>query len=210
LIAASVGFRFYKGYFLAPLAPACVLAVAPWGLLGARCRLRWPARVVALIPLVVLVGRSAMMVHGERVNRSRAHDQGSRVIAKHLNANLSEGSRIWIWGWHLWDVYAYTGRLAGTRFYKVEELITSPNDSTWRRPRTELRFVDGPLAEALLGELEANRPEWIVLGSAVPAGDFHALRGFLREHYTRDSSVHLNRVQFWRVRDVAFGHGTEG
>jgi hypothetical protein len=26
----------------------------------------------------------------------------------------------------------------------------------------------------------------------------------------RDSSVHLNRVQFWRLRGVAFDHGTEG
>jgi hypothetical protein len=200
LVAASVGFRFYKGYFLAPLAPACVLAAAPWGLLGRASRLRWPVRVIAVLPLLVLVLRCWTTLDAERKNRSLPHDQGSRAIARHLNANLSEGTRIWIWGWHLWDVYAYTGRLAGTRFYKVEELITSPNDSTWRRPRTPLKFVDGEIAEVLVEELDANRPEWIVLGSAVPSRDFRALNVFLREEYVRDTKVKLNRVQFWRLK----------
>ncbi len=201
LLAASVGFRFYKGYYLAPLAPLCVLAAAPWGLLGRGSRLRWAPRVIACLPLVVLLAREGMMLHAERKNRSRAHDEGGRAIAKHLNANLPEDAEIWVWGWHLWDVYAFTGRLAGTRFYKSEELITSPNDSTWRRGRTPLRFVDGKIAEQLVEELEERRPYYIVLGSAVPSQDFHALRAMLREHYVRDTTVTLNRVQFWRVRE---------
>lgn len=200
IAAASVGFRFYKGYFLAALPPLCLLAAAPWGIFGPRSFRRIAVQLIAILPLLPLAGRQALLVHAERLNRARPHDLGGRAIARQVRKRTRKTDKIWVWGWHLWDVYPLTGRLAGTRFYKTMELTTSSNDATWRRPRSRLHFRDGPAAEALLAELEANRPAYIVLGSAVPAAEFKALGKFLREHYRRDRSKKLNRVQFWQRR----------
>jgi hypothetical protein len=106
-----------------------------------------------------------------------------------------------VWGWHLWDVYPFTGRLAGTRLYKTMGLTTPPNDDTWRRAQSPMRFVDGPAAQTLVRELDRNRPYFIVLGSSVPVAEFTALNAFLRRHYRRDYRVRLNRVQFWERRE---------
>ena len=200
LFAASVGFRFYKGYFLAVAPPLCILAAVPWGLLGNGYRLpRW-ARAALLAPLLLLVARQVHLLHAERVNRARPHDLGGRTIAKHVLANTPEGARIWIWGWHLWDVYPMTGMLSASRIYKSDGLLTTGNDATWRSPRSPLHFVDGPPAQMLLEDFERTPPYYIVLGSTVPDAEFRALQAHLRAHYLRDTRVKLGRVQFWRLR----------
>lgn len=201
LASAAIGFRFYKGYYLAAAAPLSILAAAPSGLLGGTSLRRWPIRAVALLPALLLVGRQSLLVEAERKNRMHAHDLGGRAIAKRVLKVTEPGDTIWLWGWHLWDVYAFTGRLSSTRFYKTMELTTSANDSTWRHPRSALHFRDDLAAKALLEELEASPPDYIVLGSAVPVREFTALRQFLNAHYRRDRAVRLNRVQFWKRRE---------
>lgn len=201
LASAAIGFRFYKGYYLAAAAPLSILAAAPSGLLG-RCSLRrWPARAIALLPALLLIARQGLLIEAERKNRMYAHDLGGRAIAKHILKVTKPGDTIWLWGWHLWDVYAFTGRLSSTRFYKTMELTTSANDSTWRHPRSPLHFRNDLAAEVLIDELEAAPPDYVVLGSAVPVREFTALRHFLHAHYRRDRAVRLNRVQFWKRRE---------
>lgn len=202
LAAAWVGARFYKGYFLAVAPPLAILAAAPWGLAGAQLRLSALARGVLAIPIAVLVLRQGAMLREQRVDRARPHDEGGRVIAAHLQRELPEGERIWVWGWHLWDVYPMTNRRSASRIYKSLGLLTPPNDDTWRKPATPLVFVDGEAAAILLEDLDANRPGYIVLGSTVPHRQFKALRSFLAEHYTRDHRVKLGKVEFWRRRDL--------
>ncbi|MCR9162401.1 MAG: hypothetical protein ACE37F_31745 [Nannocystaceae bacterium] len=201
LASAAIGFRFYKGYYLAAAAPLSLLAAAPSGLLGTRSLRRWSLRLVALLPALLLVGRQSVLIEAERKNRMHAHDLGGRAIAKRVLQVTEPGDTLWLWGWHLWDVYAFTGRLSSTRFYKTMELTTSANDSTWRHPRSPLHFRDDLAAKALLAELEASPPDYIVLGSAVPVREFAALRRFLHTHYRRDRGAKLNRVQFWERRE---------
>ncbi|MCX4244433.1 ArnT family glycosyltransferase [Paraliomyxa miuraensis] len=203
LAAAWVGLRFYKGYFLAVSAPLCLWAAAPWGLLGRAARVGRVVRCVLLVPTLLLVLRQGAVLEHQRADRARPHDQGGRVIAKHVRRHSEPGDRIWVWGWHLWDVYPLTGLRSASRVYKSLGLLTPPNDDTWRRPATRLRFSDGPAAQLLLEELRANRPVWIVLGSTVPRGEFEALTQLLREDYVRDRRVRLGRVQFWQRRDRA-------
>ncbi len=201
IAAAAVGFRFYKGYYLAAAAPLSILAAAPSGLLGVRGPKPWLVRAVALLPALLLLGRQGLLIDAERTNRMHPHDNGGRVVAQRVRQVTEPGDRIWVWGWHLWDVYAFTGHLSSTRFYKTMELTTSENDATWRHPRSPLRFRDDLAAEALMAELRADPPEYIVLGSAVPVREFTELRSFLRARYVRDYAVRLNRVQFWKLRD---------
>lgn len=204
LTAAWVGFRFYKGYFLAVLPPLCILGAAPWGLLGRRGALRrWWLRGLLLAPLLVLVGRQAMNLDQLRRNRARPSDAGGRKIAAHIGPRTQPGDRIWVWGWHLWDVYAFTGRRSASRVYKSIGLLTPPNDDTWRVRGTKAVFADGPPARILMEDLRAAPPAWIVFGSVVPHRQFTELRGFLREHYHRDRRVRIGRVQFWHRKDRA-------
>jgi hypothetical protein len=202
LAAAWLGARFYKGYFLAVAPPLAILAAAAWGLFGARAPLRIVARLVLLVPVVVLVLRQGTMLGEQRRDRARPHDEGGRVIAKHLQRELPDGARIWVWGWHLWDVYPLTDRRSASRIYKSLGLLTPPNDDTWRQPATPLVFVDGEAAAILLEDLRANPPGYIVLGSTVPHRQFTALRRFLAEAYVRDARVRLGKVEFWRSREL--------
>lgn len=207
LVAAAVGLRFYKGYFLGLLAPLCLLAAAPWSLAGGTRPPRSLARAIGLVsillPIALLVARQVVVLERHRADRARPHDLGGRVIARHVAARTAAGDRIWVWGWHLWDVYPLTGLRAGSRVYKSLGLLTPPNDDTWRLAATRQRFVDGPYARMLIEDLERTRPAWIVLGSTVPRGEFAALQELLREGYALDRSIRLSRVQFWRRKDLA-------
>lgn len=198
LVSASIGFRFYKGYFLAMAAPLCVLAAAPIGLLGRRCTMRWAARAIVLLLAGVLVGRTLLILDQTRRDRGLPHDEGARRIAAHIVAHSSEQDRIWVWGWHLWDAYALTGRMAGSRIYKSLGILSQPNDDTWRRPASPQRYIESEYSQQLLVELDASRPAFIVLGSTVPHRDFTQLHEFLRRHYRRDHAVRIGRVQIWR------------
>jgi hypothetical protein len=198
LVSASIGFRFYKGYFLAMAAPLCVLAAAPIGLLGRRCTMHMVPRAIVLLLATVLVARTVLFLDQTRRDRGQPHDEGARRIAAHIVAHSSEQDRIWVWGWHLWDVYALTGRMAGTRIYKSLGILSQPNDDTWRRPATPQRYIASEYSEQLLAELDASRPAFIVLGSTVPHRKFTQLHEFLRQYYRRDHAVRIGKVQIWR------------
>jgi hypothetical protein len=198
LLSASIGFRFYKGYFLAMAAPLCVLAAAPIGLLGRRCTMHTAPRAIVLLLASVLVGRTVLLLDVVRRDRAQPHDEGARRIAAHIVEHSSAEDQIWVWGWHLWDVYALTGRMAGTRIYKSLGILTQPNDDTWRRRASPQRFIESEHSQQLLAELDANRPTFIVFGSTVPHREFTQLHEFLRRHYRRDHGVRIGRVQIWR------------
>lgn len=200
LAAAWVGLRFYKGYFLGVAPPLALLGAAPWGLLGAHAGVRAPLRALLLVPVAVVFGRQCVIDWATRVDRARPHDEGARVVAAHLQRELPPGERIWIWGWHLWDVYALADRRSASRIYKSLGLLTPPNDDTWRHPATPLVFVDGEYAALLLEDLERTPPGYIVLGSTVPHRQFAALRKLLQRDYERDTTVRLGRLEMWRRR----------
>jgi hypothetical protein len=200
LFSASLGARFYKGYFVAVAPPLVLLAVAPWGLLGLRSAApRW-ARAAALLVLVPLLVRQWLIVDAQRVNRSLAHDTGGRRIAEHVAAHTDPDDTIWVWGWHLWDVYPLANRMSASPIYKTLGVLTPPNDDTWRRPASPQVFVDSELADRLLDDLARAKPAYIVLGSTVPREQFTELQTFLRREYRRDTRVRLGKVQFWQRR----------
>jgi hypothetical protein len=202
LAAAWVGARFYKGYFLGALPPLALLGAAPWGVLGERARLARLARAALVLPIIALLGRQLTIVHETRVDRARAHDEGGRIVAKHLLRELPDDARIWVWGWHLWDVYAFTGRLSASRVYKSLGLLTPPNDDTWRLPASAQVFVDNEYAAMLIEDLERTPPGYIVLGSTVPHRQWKALRQLLQRDYVRDPTVRIGRLEMWRRRDL--------
>jgi hypothetical protein len=202
IAAAWVGARFYKGYFLAAAPPLALLAAAPWSLLGGRLGLPRAIRAVLLVPVVALLARQVQLDLDMRTDRARSHDDGARAIAKHIVPHLPDDATIWVWGWHLWDLYALTGKRSATVVYKSLGLITPPNDDTWRLPATRERFVDGPWAERLIADFEATPPAYVVFGSTAPHRQFTALRQLLARDYVRDRGLEIGRVEIWKHRSL--------
>ena len=203
LVSAAVGLRFYKGYFLSALPPLCLLAAAPWGLLSAATWRRGLTRWLAAPVLALLVARAALQLHATRVDRTHPHDDGARKIAAHIARHSQPGDRIWVWGWHLWGVYAYSDRLSASPIYKTPGLLTAFDDDTWRRPSTPVQLIaDGPHAARLLRDLEAAPPIFIALGGTVPRAQFTALRRFLAARYELDRRIQVGKVELWRRRDT--------
>ncbi len=205
LLSAAAGLRFYKGYFLGVLPPLCLLAAAPWGLLAAATPRRGLARLarwLAIPMLALLVARTGLQLHATRLDRAQAHDDGARKIAAHIRKYSQPGDRIWVWGWHLWGVYALSDRLSASPLYKTPGMLTQFDDDTWRRPSTPMQLIpDSPHAARLLRDLEADPPIFIALGGSVPRERFTALRRFLAARYELDRRAHIGKVEIWRRRD---------
>jgi len=209
MLAAYLGLRFYKGYFVAVAPALALLAAAPGGLFGSRTGRDglWARRLLRALGLglaLVLAMRSAWLSKTLHDNRRRSHDRGARILAEHIAKGVLPGDRIWVWGWHLWDIYAFTGCLSGSTIYKSLGLLTPPNDDTWRTPASRLVIAeDDTYRRLLIEDLSATLPSYIALGSTVPRAQFPELRAFLRRNYVRDFGVRVGRVQVWRRREAA-------
>lgn len=199
LAAAATGLRFYKGYYLAVLPPLCLLAAAPWGPLAPALWRRGLLRLALAPLLLVLTARAAWATRLTRDDRAHPHDQGARAIARHIARHTEPGDRIWVWGWHLWGVHAYSGRLSASRIYKTLGLLTTAPNDTWRTPSGPQHVLaDGPAARLLLEDLAAAPPAFIAIGGTAPRGQFPALRQFIGAHYVRDHRLRVGRVEIWR------------
>jgi hypothetical protein len=207
LLAAWIGGRLYKGYFALTMAPAAMLAggavasLARASRIDTRSRpgsraLRWAMAVA----VAVLTARSGLLLIQLRGARDVPRDAGGRRLAAHIEAHTAPDDTIWVWGWHLWDLYPLSGRMAGSSIYKSLGVLTPPNDDSWRRGPSPLHFVDSSRADLLLRELRASRPRYIVLGSTVPHPEFQALRDYLATSYALDRRVRVGHVQMWRLR----------
>ena len=58
-----------------------------------------------------------------------------------------------------------------------------------------------PYAAALLRDLDAAAPAFIVLGGSVPRERFVALRRLLAAAYERDRRLTVGKVEIWRRRE---------
>ena len=202
MLAAATGLRFYKGYWLGVLPPLCLLAAAPWGASApAPWRRGWPRLVVAPLVLALTV-RAAWALRLTRDDRARPHDEGARAIGRWLGERTGPDDTIWVWGWHLWGVHAYSGRLSASRIYKTLGLLTTTPDDTWRTPAGPARVLtDGPAAQQLLSDLAAAPPAFVAIGGTAPKHEFPALRRFLADRYVRDHGLRFGKVEIWRRAD---------
>jgi hypothetical protein len=148
-LAAAVGFRFYKSYYL-HLLPALALAAAAPGNLAAllleRTTYRWSPPGRRLQGLLVASGVGVLLVFAAaqdagnlrqiRQERRFARDLDAQRVAKVVAAHSAPEDRIWVWGRWAWPVYFHTDRRAASRNYKVMNVLTTPLTNTWRRPGT--------------------------------------------------------------------------
>jgi hypothetical protein len=202
VVAAATGLRFYKGYWLGVLPPLCLLAAAPWGAASpALWRRGWVRFLVAPLVLALTV-RAAWALRMTRDDRARPHDEGARTIGRWIGERTGPDDEIWVWGWHLWGVHAYSGRLSASSIYKTLGLLTTTPDDTWRTPAGAPQVLtDGPWAQRLLSDLAADPPAFVAIGGTAPKHEFPALRRFLAQHYVRDHGLRVGKVEIWRRAD---------
>ena len=213
IVAAWIGGRFYKGYFALTLAPAAMLAGGAVATVLARWRqelkpragrlVRRAVGLVLTLVITVLVFRGCLLLWNVRGARDVSRDAGARRIATHVVAHSSPSDTIWVWGWHLWDLYPLSGRMAASSIYKSLGVLTPANDDSWRKRARPLHFGESLQSDRLLRELKASNPRYIVLGSTVPHREFKALRAYLASAYVRDHRLKIGRVEMWRLRDAS-------
>lgn len=212
-LAAAVGLRFFKGYYVQVLPAAAWIAAHPKGALwrwfdgstwrgGRAARLRAGA-MLALLAIVL----SPALLHDLRelrqIRRQRAEvrDGPAQTIAAVITANTDPTDRIWVWGRWAWPVYFHADRLAATRFPKTLAVFTTNLTNTWRRPTKPTKFDPASNWPALITDLQRGRPAFIVLSRNEDYSQFTALKALVREHYRVVPGLNLTGFSVYHRKD---------
>ena len=214
-LAAAVGFRFYKSYYL-HLLPALALAAAAPGNLAAllleRTTYRWSPPGRRLQGLLVASGVGVLLVFAAaqdagnlrqiRQERRFARDLDAQRVAKVVAAHSAPEDRIWVWGRWAWPVYFHADRRAASRNYKVMNVLTTPLTNTWRRPGTPETFVaDGPWRE-ILDEVQAARPAFVVVAPNEDRRGFKAFNEWLARDFRSVPVAGSKTLTLYARKDV--------
>jgi len=215
-LAAAVGFRFYKSYYLHVLPALALAAAAPDGLIDralrretwaprAAGRARWLRGGLGLA-LACLVGLAAAHdvanLREIRGQRRVARDLDAQRVARVIASNSAPVDRIWVWGRWAWPVYYHADRRAASRHYKVMNVLTTPLTNTWRREGTPERFVeDGPWRE-ILDEVQAARPPFIVVAPNEDKRAFKAFNDWLAAEFKVVPVPGVTTLTLFARRDV--------
>ncbi len=214
-VGVSLGFRFYKGYYLQLLPATCWLAAHPQGpLLRWFSRWSWPsqptamaARVAGLLAVITLSMPAALpvisLVKAQRRGRvlRNLYQREIERISEVIRHNTRRHERIWVWGRWAWPAYFYANRLSSTRYYKVLGLITTNLTNTWKRPTSMTRFVKKGPWKQVGADLTKTKPAFIVAANNESYRGFTPLSKLLREHYTSLSYPRATAFKFYVRND---------
>ncbi|MCK5796827.1 MAG: glycosyltransferase family 39 protein [Deltaproteobacteria bacterium] len=219
-VGASLGFRFYKGYYLQLLPAMAWLGAHPEGpILRWFNRWTWPssgsgqvARVTQLLA-VLLLCLPALLPTLSQVKvqrRGRVLRNAYQVEIEQISKVIAESTKptegIWVWGRWAWPAYFYSNRISPTRYYKVLGLITTNLTNTWKRPTSMTRFVKKGPWRQIGADLARTRPAFIVCAKNESYHGFSALEKLLRDHYVLLREPRVNVFTFWKRKDVTIWH----
>lgn len=208
-VGLSLGFRFYKGYYLHALPAAAWLAAHQDGPILRWFHPRaWPEGVqqrlsrvfVVLLVAVLCMAAGERGYHGVKQERRKRTNVNSYQmeavrIARHVREHTSPDDRIWVWGRWAWPVYYHADRLSVTPFYKVLGVITNNLTNTWKRPTEMTRFVPlGPHVE-IGRQLARGKPAFIVTANNEDYTGFTQLEELLSKDY---EPVQLGNITAFR------------
>lgn len=193
VLGLSLGFRFFKGYYLQTLPALVWMLGAPSGLLrlfvgqtsASKRLLTAGLSLTVLTPFIV---KDATAINQIRTQRQQPRDQGAQRIAKVIKKETDPDDRIWVWGRAAWPVYVHAERLAATRFPKTLAVFTTNLTNTWRRGTKPTRFEPKSNWPVLIEELKRDKPQFIVLAHNENYREFKALIEILKTKYVRRKS----------------------
>ncbi|MFH1131659.1 MAG: glycosyltransferase family 39 protein [Pseudomonadota bacterium] len=214
LIGLSLGFRFYKGYYLQALPAAIWLACHPDGpLLRWFQKETWPSnwrlglgrvgQIVLVAILVAVAGQRGLNdLKYERRGRTgfNRFQKEAEMIAQFVRDNTTAKDRIWVWGRWAWPIYFHANRLSVTRYYKVLGVITNNLTNTWRRPTEMTRFEPIGPYEKIGKQLNEGKPAFIVAALNEDYQGFEALEKLLREEYERTNEIRVTGFHIYRLK----------
>jgi hypothetical protein len=118
-------------------------------------------------------------VFGEKVDGRVGHDRTVNDVAKFIRATTAPDDRIFVWGFSPW-IYEYASRRPAGR-YVFETYVTGMVPWFWEKRSIEAARVVPGSVEALLGDLEREKPVVVVdAGSVMMARPMRAYAPFAR------------------------------
>lgn len=190
VIGLTMGFRFFKGYYLQTLPALIWMASATVGTGSWFVSLNSTLARCGFILILTGVTMPAAKTDWKalksiRHQRQRARDLGVQKIAADIKANTTAEERIWVWGRAAWPIYVHADRLAATRYPKTLAVFTTNLTNTWRRGTKPTTFDPRTNWEQLIEELKRDKPSYIVLAHNERYGKFIALKRLLRQRYRK-------------------------
>lgn len=202
-IGASLGWRYFKGYYLQLLPALLWLMASALARLSALRTLRGSKRVlIVLVSLSLLapITRDIQQSYTARVRRARPlylPTYETRRVADWIKARAQQGDTLWVWGRWGWPLYHQTGLMSPTRYFKTLGVLTTQLTNTWNPSRRSepVRFNPQSAWREAIEELRVSPPRFIVLSRNEGWGDFTALKELLSERYKRipTASLRLHR-----------------
>ena len=193
ILGLSLGFRFFKGYYLQTLPALVWMMGAPSGISKLfTAQMTWPKRsAIGLLSLLVLspfVVKDAKAIQSIRQMRKQPRDMAAQRIAALIKKETKPEEKIWVWGRAAWPVYVHADRLAATRYPKTLAVFTTNLTNTWRRGTKPTTFEPRSDWKTLIQELKRDKPSFIVLAHNERYGKFKALHAVLRQYYQKRTS----------------------
>lgn len=193
ILGLSLGFRFFKGYYLQTL-PALVwmagASAGVWGLTADRTSTVKRLMIASMFLVVCspFIKTDFRALKSIRHQRHTARDLGAQRIAMDIKANTLPSDRIWVWGRAAWPIYVHANRLAATRYPKTLAVFTTNLTNTWRRGTKPTTFEPRSDWRSLIQELKKDKPVYIVLAHNERYSKFSALHKLLRKSYRKAAS----------------------
>jgi hypothetical protein len=193
VLGLSLGFRFFKGYYLQTLPALVWIAGASAGALGlvfdrtTRLKKLMAAGIVVMV-CAPFIKTDFKALKSIRHQRHTARDLGAQKIAADIKSNTQASDRIWVWGRAAWPIYVHANRLAATRYPKTLAVFTTNLTNTWRRGTKPTTFEPRSDWRTLIQQLKQDKPAYVVLAHNERYSKFSALHKLLRTHYRRSPS----------------------
>ena len=214
IIGAGLGGGRYYLHYLVQYAPAlALLAASPALVRAGQTAAREPeadtagserlrARIVMALAVVISVAQLGEIGLGEghryeaMARRLKDGKSAAQAAGAHIRAQTTEDDTIFAWGWTAWRVYYWAQRRSFSRVYKPLGSLTTFNTNTAFEPGQGIEFRDGPIAEQVLVEFDANPPAYVIYSPSMvqafgakhePLEDYVGLRDRITRDYVPEA-----------------------
>lgn len=187
VISATVMYRFFPHYYL-QAAPFMALSigglVATWA--SQRRTMAWSIRATTTLFVTFVIFASILGCDfGERVDGRVSHDRTLVDISKYIEGTTKPTDKIFVWGFSPW-IYGYSHRRPAGR-YVFETYVTGFVPWFWEKLSLEKSRIVPGSTEALLSDLDAEKPEVVVDAGSVmmarPMRGYELPNAWLHAHY---------------------------
>ena len=204
LIGLTMGFRFFKGYYLQTLPALVWMASAivgknSWFTSHTPLRTRVGISLLLLSIIIPFAKTDIRALKQIRHQRHTARDLGVQKIAADIKANTTTEERIWVWGRAAWPIYVHANRLSATRYPKTLAVFTTNLTNTWRRGTKPTPFDPRTNWKQAHQRVKRDKPSYIVLAHNEHYGKFIALKRLLR-HLYRKAPTPIRGFSVYRLK----------